>query len=129
MGLARMFLLSCAALLLAGQSFVQAQQESPYEGKTIKVFVGFTSGGFYDRWSRLLARYVPKYLPGTPEMVVQNMPGAGGLIAANHVYNVAKSDGLTIAMTSYGMLGPTGRPQGGQIRRAKVPLDRLAGKK
>ena len=65
MALARMFLLSCAALLLAGQSFVQAQQESPYEGKTIEVFVGFTSGGFYDRWSRLLARYVPKYLPGT----------------------------------------------------------------
>lgn len=103
MALARMFLLSCAALMLAGQSFVQAQQESPYEGKTIKVFVGFTSGGFYDRWSRLLARYVPKYLPGNPEMIVQNMPGAGGLIAANHVYNVAKSDGLTIAMTSYGM--------------------------
>jgi tripartite-type tricarboxylate transporter receptor subunit TctC len=74
-----------------------------YKGKTIKVVVGFTSGGFYDRWSRLLARFVPKYLPGTPEMIVQNMPGAGGLIAANHVYNGAKADGLTIGMTSYGM--------------------------
>ena len=99
----RIFLFSCAALLLTGQSLVQGQSESWYEGKTIKVIVGFTSGGFYDRWSRLLARYVPKYLPGTPEMIVQNMPGAGGLIAANHVYNVAKSDGLTIGMTSYGM--------------------------
>ena len=78
----RIFLFSCAALLLTGQSLVQGQSESWYEGKTIKVIVGFTSGGFYDRWSRLLARYVPKYLPGTPEMIVQNMPGAGGLIAA-----------------------------------------------
>ena len=103
MTLARVFLFSCAAMLLTGQSLVQAQSESSYEGKTIKVVVGFTSGGFYDRWSRLLARYVPKYLPGNPEMIVQNMPGAGGLIAANHVYNVARSDGLTIGMTSYGM--------------------------
>ncbi len=99
MTLARIFLFSCAALLLIGQSPVQAQHES-YEGKTIKVVVGFTSGGFYDRWSRLLARYVPKYLPGNPEMIVKNMPGAGGLISDNHVYNVAKSDGLTISMTS-----------------------------
>ena len=81
--------------LIAGDPF--------YEGKTIKVVVGFTSGGFYDRWSRLLARFVPKYLPGNPEMVVQNMPGAGGLIAANHIYSVAKPDGLTIAMLSYGL--------------------------
>lgn len=73
------------------------------EGKTIKIVVGFTSGGFYDRWSRLLARFVPKYLPGNPEMVVQNMPGAGGLIAANHLYTVAKPDGLTVGMMSYGM--------------------------
>jgi tripartite-type tricarboxylate transporter receptor subunit TctC len=100
---ARLVLSSFAALLLTSQTLVQAQQEAFYQGKTIKVFVGFTSGGFYDRWSRLLARYVPNYLPGNPEMIVQNMPGAGGLIAANHVYNVAKSDGLTIGMTSYGM--------------------------
>jgi tripartite-type tricarboxylate transporter receptor subunit TctC len=99
----RGFLLSYAALLLANQSLVQAQQEPFYQGKTIKVLVGFTSGGFYDRWSRLLARYVPKYLPGSPEMIVQNMPGAGGLIAANNVYGVSKPDGLTIGMTSYGM--------------------------
>ena len=97
----RLFL--CAVWALAGAPHAQADDEAFYKGKTIKVVVGFTSGGFYDRWSRLLARYVPKYLPGNPEMIVQNMPGAGGLIAANHVYNVAKSDGLTIGMTSYGM--------------------------
>jgi tripartite-type tricarboxylate transporter receptor subunit TctC len=103
MNLMRLVLMSCAALLLTSQTLVQAQQEPFYQGKTIKVVVGFTSGGFYDRWSRLLARFVPKYLPGNPEMIVQNMPGAGGLIAANHVYNVAQPDGLTVGMTSYGM--------------------------
>jgi tripartite-type tricarboxylate transporter receptor subunit TctC len=81
----------------------QAQEQPSFQGQSIKVIVGFTSGGFYDRWSRLLARYVPKYLPGNPEMVVQNMPGAGGLIAANHMYSVAKPDGLTVGMLSYGM--------------------------
>jgi tripartite-type tricarboxylate transporter receptor subunit TctC len=91
-------------LLLAGSHPVLRAAEGPsYEGKTIKVIVGFTSGGFYDRWSRLLARYVPKYLPGNPEMIVQNMPGAGGMIAANHIYSVAKPDGLSVAMLSYGM--------------------------
>jgi len=103
MKFARVLILSCAALLLAGQPLVQAQQDPFYQGKTIRVVVGFTSGGFYDRWSRLLARYVPKHLPGNPEMIVQNMPGAGGLIAANHVYTVARPDGLTVGMTSYGM--------------------------
>ena len=92
-----------AALLIGSKANAGADGESFYQGKTIKIVVGFTSGGFYDRWSRLLARYVPKYLPGSPEMVVQNMPGAGGMIAANHIYGVAKPDGLTIAMLSYGL--------------------------
>ena len=78
-----------AALLLATNADIEAQEQPFYRGQSIKIIVGFTSGGFYDRWSRLLARYVPKYSPGNPEMIVQNMPGAGGLIAANHVYNVA----------------------------------------
>ena len=59
----RLVLLSFAALLLTSQTLVQAQQEPFYQGKTIKVVVGFTSGGFYDRWSRLLARYVPNISP------------------------------------------------------------------
>ncbi|MGH7828107.1 MAG: Bug family tripartite tricarboxylate transporter substrate binding protein [Candidatus Binatia bacterium] len=95
--------LLCALLLLGGSEKVAAQGKSFYQGKSIKIIVGFTSGGFYDRWSRLLARYVPKYIPGNPEMVVQNMPGAGGLITANHVYSVAKPDGLSLGMVSYGM--------------------------
>jgi tripartite-type tricarboxylate transporter receptor subunit TctC len=74
----------------------QAQDEPFYSGKTVRVVVGFTPGGFYDRWARLLSRYMPKYIPGNPNFVVQNMPGASSVIAANYVYNVAKSDGLTL---------------------------------
>jgi len=73
-----------------------AQAQPFYQGKTIRIVVGFTPGGFYDRWARLLARYMPKYIPGNPEMIVQNMPGASSVIAANYVYNVSKGDGLTL---------------------------------
>jgi tripartite-type tricarboxylate transporter receptor subunit TctC len=103
MKLRRVFFLCCTALLLICSSRARAEKDSFYEGKTIKIIVGFTSGGFYDRWSRLLGRFVPKYLPGHPEMIVQNMPGAGGMIAANNIYSVAKPDGLSVAMLSYGL--------------------------
>jgi tripartite-type tricarboxylate transporter receptor subunit TctC len=92
-----------AALMLGTPADMNAQEQPFYQGQSIKIVVGFTTGGFYDRWSRLLARHVPKYIPGNPEMIVQNMPGAGGLVAANHVYNVAKPDGLTLGMLSYGI--------------------------
>ena len=92
-----------AALLFETSADLRAQEQPFYQGKTVKIIVGFTSGGFYDRWSRLLARFVPKYLPGNPEMIVQNMPGAGGMIAANNIYNVMKPDGLSVAMLSYGL--------------------------
>ncbi len=78
---------------------VSAQGDLYYQGKTVRIVVGFTPGGFYDRWARLLARYMPKYIPGQPEFIVQNMPGASSVIAANYVYNVAKSDGLTLGMS------------------------------
>jgi len=74
---------------------VWAQTEF-YKGKTVRIVVGFTPGGFYDRWSRLLARYMGRYIPGNPDFIVQNMPGAGSRIAANYLYNVARRDGLTI---------------------------------
>jgi tripartite-type tricarboxylate transporter receptor subunit TctC len=101
MGLVLLFL--CALLLAGGSSRLSAQESNYFQGKEIKVVVGFTPGGFYDRWARMLARFMPKYIPGKPEMIVQNMPGAGGLIAANFAYNVAKPDGLTVASLSYGM--------------------------
>jgi tripartite-type tricarboxylate transporter receptor subunit TctC len=75
-----------------------AQAEPFYKGKTIRIVVGSTTGGFYDRWARLLARYMGKHIPGQPEIIVQIMAGAGSVIAANHAYKVAKPDGLTFVM-------------------------------
>jgi tripartite-type tricarboxylate transporter receptor subunit TctC len=67
-----------------------------YEGKTIRMVVGFSAGGGFDAYSRALARHLPKHIPGNPTIIVENMAGAGSLISANHVYKVAKPDGLTI---------------------------------
>ena len=67
-----------------------------YEGKTMKIIVGFTPGGGYDRMARLLAKHLPKHIPGNPTIIVENMGGASSIIAANHIYNAAKPDGLTI---------------------------------
>jgi tripartite-type tricarboxylate transporter receptor subunit TctC len=75
---------------------VLAQAEPFYKGKTIKMIVGNPPGGGYDAWARIAARYMGKYIPGNPDFVVQNMPGAGSMVAANHVYSVAKPDGLTL---------------------------------
>jgi tripartite-type tricarboxylate transporter receptor subunit TctC len=71
-------------------------QEPVFKGKTIRVIVPFTAGGGYDIYSRVIGRHMGKYLPGNPVFVVENMTGAGGLIGINHVYKVAKPDGLTI---------------------------------
>jgi tripartite-type tricarboxylate transporter receptor subunit TctC len=71
-------------------------QTSPYAGKTLTIVVGYKAGGGYDATARLLARHLPKHIPGKPTIVVQNMPGANSIIAANHLYSVARPDGLTI---------------------------------
>ena len=73
-------------------------QANFYQGKTVTVVVGSAPGGLYDLWGRLLARTMGKYIPGNPSMLVQNMPGAGSIVAANYLYGVAKPDGLTIGM-------------------------------
>lgn len=67
-----------------------------YEGKVIKIIVGNEPGGGYDRAARLLAKHLPKVIPGKPTIAIENMPGASSIIAANHLYNIAKPDGLTI---------------------------------
>ncbi len=67
-----------------------------YEGKAIRIIVGTAPGGGYDTYTRLVARHFGKHIPGNPIVIVDNMPGAGGLLSANHMYRVAKPDGLTI---------------------------------
>ena len=106
----RKFLLAVFALSLLAAD-VQAQVPF-YQKKTITILVGYLPGDGYDVWARLLAAHIARHIPGNPSIIVQNMPGAGSLIAANNIYNVAKPDGLTL-----GAIGPS------------VYLDQLLGKK
>jgi tripartite-type tricarboxylate transporter receptor subunit TctC len=80
---------------LAALPFAAAAQS--FAGKTVTIIVGYKPGGGYDATARLLARHLPNHIPGKPTVIVQNMPGGNSIVAANHVYNVAKPDGLTIA--------------------------------
>jgi tripartite-type tricarboxylate transporter receptor subunit TctC len=89
-------------LIILPASRVLAQTDF-FKGKQIKVVVGFSAGGIIDLWARLFAIYLGKYVPGNPTLVVQNLPGGGSMIAANQLYNVAKPDGLTLAMLSSGL--------------------------
>jgi len=83
--------------LLNPLNLERASAQTPfYQGKTIRIVIGSSTGGGYDLWARVLARYYGKYLPGNPTILVQNMPGAASIVAANYLYNVAKPDGLTL---------------------------------
>ena len=73
-----------------------AAQQDYYKDKTLRFVVGYSPGGGFDIYTRTIARHISKHIPGNPTTVVTNQPGAGGLIAANSVYKVAKPDGLTI---------------------------------
>jgi tripartite-type tricarboxylate transporter receptor subunit TctC len=80
-------------LLLATSAYAQAPF---YQGKTITIIVGTKAGDAYDLYPRMLAEFMPKYIPGSPNIIIQNVPGAASMIAANQLYNVTKPDGLTI---------------------------------
>jgi tripartite-type tricarboxylate transporter receptor subunit TctC len=67
-----------------------------YQGKTIRMIVGFTAGGGYDAYTRTIGRHMDKHIPGNPAILVENMPGAGSMISANYIYKAARPDGLTI---------------------------------
>jgi len=86
-------MLMVAAIALAAP--LQAQTPF-YQGKTIRLVVGSSAGSTYDIYARLIAQSLDKYIPGNPEIQVQNMPGGGSIIAANFLYNLSKPDGLTI---------------------------------
>ena len=86
-----------ATLFLASIVSAWAQTADDfYRGKTLNIIVGYGPGGGYDLYARILSRYMGKYIPGNPTIAVQNMPGAGSLRAANHLYNVASKDGTVI---------------------------------
>jgi tripartite-type tricarboxylate transporter receptor subunit TctC len=84
------------AFMLAGLNSSSQAQTPYYQGKQIRLIIGSSPGGGYDLWPRMMLRYLTKHIPGNPEIVPQNMPGAGGVVGANYVYGIAKPDGLTI---------------------------------
>ena len=93
-------LLSLCALI------VDATAQTPaefYKGKQIKFVVGTASGQDYDLWARLIGRHIVRHIPGEPALIVENMPGAGHIVATNHLFNVAPRDGTVIGMVSRNM--------------------------
>ena len=91
--------IAAAALALAGLCVGSARAQPAaefYKGKTISMVVSSSPGGGYDVLSRTVARHLPRHIPGAPIIAVRNMPGAGGIVATNFLYNVASKDGLTI---------------------------------
>lgn len=90
----RLVVLMAAALLRFAPT---AHAQDIFKDKTLTFIVGYSPGGTYDQYTRLIARHISKYLPGNPTRIVENMPGAGGIITANHLYNRVKPDGLTVA--------------------------------
>ena len=88
-----------AAALAIVPATVQAQSPADfYNGKTVSIVVGFPAGGGYDANSRVLARHMGRFIPGNPTVVASNMPGAGSLVAANHMYNAAPKDGTAFVI-------------------------------
>jgi len=90
---------------MASISSVQAQDSADtfYEGKTLTLLIGYSAGGGYDTYARTLSRHLGKHIPGNPNVVVKNVPGAGSLVLTNQVANTAKRDGLEIATIGRGM--------------------------
>jgi tripartite-type tricarboxylate transporter receptor subunit TctC len=95
---------SLLALLICSLWRSELDAQTPfYQGATVSIRVGFTAGGAFDVWARIIGHHLGKYIPGNPTFVVQNMTGGGSMIAANYVYSVAKPDGLTLGVVSPGL--------------------------
>ena len=96
-------LASIAAVALPTQARAQAPTPEFYAGKTITMLIGFGPGGGNDIWARMIARHIARHIPGNPTIVPQSLPGGGGLLVANQLYNVSPKDGTTIALINRGI--------------------------
>src|SRR5215212_10210305 len=97
-------IVSAALALLITDTRVRADAVSNfYSGKTVNLVIGYAPGGGYDLYARTLARHMARHIPGNPSIVVQNMPGAGSLKAANFLYTIAPKDGTTFGGFSRGV--------------------------
>ena len=90
---------------VSGEAAVGTAQSAAdfYRGKQIDLYIGYSPGGGYDTYARVLARHMGKHIPGNPTVVPQNMPGAGSLTLANHLYNIAPKDGTAIGTFGRGL--------------------------
>jgi tripartite-type tricarboxylate transporter receptor subunit TctC len=95
---------AAASLALAGGSARADAVSDFYAGKTVTIIVGSDTGGGYDAQGRLMARHIGNFIPGHPNVIVQNMPGAGSLLATNHLYNIAHKDGTFLGLVQRGVL-------------------------
>lgn len=92
-----LFALPVATIFLVGNES-PVLGEDFYKGKNIRFIVGFAAGGGYDAYTRMVARYIGRHIPGNPSTTVENMDGAGSVIAVNYTYNKASKDGLTVGI-------------------------------
>ena len=120
-------LLSTFIPVLLLLSTAGARAQDFYKDKIIRFIVGQAAGGGYDSYTRTIAHHMIKHIPGNPAVTVENMTGAGSLVAANYLYNTAKPDGLTSRELEqrFRVESGSGRPQY-SLRRAEVWLDRRA---
>src|SRR3990167_9574596 len=112
------------ALIFFAGTTTKSTADEFYQGKTIRFVVGFSAGGGFDTYTRLIARHFGKHVPGNPTTVVENKTGAGSLVAANYIYNQAEPDGLTIG----NWIGPLVLQQVLGIRGRKPVGGRSAGR-
>ena len=97
------FAIALSSLLALPVAAAAQTSDDFYRGKQLKLIVGTASGQDYDVWARLIGRHITRHIPGQPALIVENMPGAGHIVATNHLFNVAPRDGTTIGMVSRGM--------------------------
>jgi len=111
-----------AALGVAGVAPAAAQAAGePYAGKSVQMVIGFGPGGGYDRWARTVGRHIGKHLPGKPNVIPQNMPGAGSYVAASYLYNVAPKDGTVLGIIARdAALGPLTGASGARFDPTKL---------
>jgi tripartite-type tricarboxylate transporter receptor subunit TctC len=94
---------AAAALVLAPATMAWAQSPADfYKGKTVELYVGYSAGGGYDVYARMIARYIGKHIPGNPTVVVKNLDGAGSLRLANNLYNAMPKDGTVFGTVARG---------------------------
>src|SRR5499433_957223 len=101
------FLLSLVVwLFLLAPIPARSYAQEFYKGKTVRIIVGYAAGGGFDLYSRAISRHIGRHIPGNPIAVVENMPGAGGIILGNYLQSQAKPDGLTVG-NIIGSAGPS----------------------